>query len=73
MKQMYDPKRTVCKLVDNITSDLVDAIDAAYRQGQEWMRDECARAVRDAWDDAEGEMDRDDVCAAINDVEIDEP
>jgi hypothetical protein len=47
MKNMYDPSRKVGKLVGSIHNDLEDAIDAAYLLGQEWMHNECLRAVTD--------------------------
>lgn len=54
MRNMYDPSRKVGKLVGSIHNDIEDAIDAAYLLGQEWMHDECLRAVTDEarlWED----------------------
>ena len=78
MKNMYDPGRKVSRLVGSMHNDLEDAIDAAYLLGQEWMHNECLRAVTDEarlWDD-EGDGAEAAVAAmldAVEGVKVDQP
>ena len=77
MKNMYDPSRKVGKLVGSIHGEIEDAIDAAYLLGQEWMHDQCLRAVIDAASAYDGDDEAAEAVAAVLDaiegVEMDQP
>ena len=77
MNDMYDPSRKVGKLVGSIHGEIEDAIDAAYLLGQEWMHNECLRAVIDAASAYDGDDEAAEAVAAVLDavegVEADQP